>query len=171
MRYGPWPRRGRLLRHLSFSSSFPRVPNPGGSGHVKGALAHLAQRGLPLTWPRRDYIALLEEEEKRRSNRQRCFSAARGRAQLLVPRRQGGRSGEGARARPRCPAAHSLAVKDHSYNHGAQRPARGGGARCPRAARQPTPALRPAHVCAAWPRHAPCMRPRSASPEARRACP
>src|SRR6266852_1037211 len=55
---------GRLLRHLSFSSSFLRCPNPGGSGHVKGARAHRAQRGLPLTWPRQDYIARLEEEEK-----------------------------------------------------------------------------------------------------------
>jgi hypothetical protein len=54
-------------------------------------------------------------------------------------------------------------VKDHSSNHGAQRPARGGGARCPPAARRPTPALRPAHACAARPRHAPCTRPRSAS--------
>jgi hypothetical protein len=36
MLYGPWPRRGRLLRHFWFSSSFPRVPNPGGQGHVKG---------------------------------------------------------------------------------------------------------------------------------------
>jgi hypothetical protein len=26
--------------------------------------------GHDLTWPRRDYLALLEEEEKRRSNRQ-----------------------------------------------------------------------------------------------------
>ena len=43
-------------------------------------------------------------------------------------------------------AAHSPAVKDHSYNHGAQRLARGGGARCPRAGRQPTPAPRPARV-------------------------
>ena len=37
------------------------------------------QRGLPLTWPRRgDLIALSEEEEKRRSNRQ-PLAAARGR--------------------------------------------------------------------------------------------
>ena len=64
MRYGPWPRSGRLLRHFSFSSSFLRCPNPGGQGHVKGALAHRAQRGLPWTWPRQDYIARLEEEEK-----------------------------------------------------------------------------------------------------------
>jgi len=64
MRYGPWPRSGRLLRHFSFSSSFLRYPNPGGSGHVKGARAHRAQRGLPWTWPRQDYIAPPEEEEK-----------------------------------------------------------------------------------------------------------
>ena len=78
MLYGPWPRSGRLLRHFSFSSSFLRCPNPGGSGHVKGALAHRAERGRPLTWPRQDYLALLEEEEKYRSNRQ-PRAAARGR--------------------------------------------------------------------------------------------
>src|SRR3989475_1244008 len=43
MRYGPWPRSGRLLRHFSFSSSFLRCPNPGGAGHVQGALAHRAR--------------------------------------------------------------------------------------------------------------------------------
>src|SRR6266446_3142100 len=64
MRYGPWPQSGRLLRHLSFSSSFLRCPNPGGEGHVKDALAHRAERGLPWTWPRQDYIAPPEEEEK-----------------------------------------------------------------------------------------------------------
>src|SRR5215471_13177806 len=31
---------------------------------------------------------------------------------------------------------------------------------------QPTPARRPAHACAAWPRHVPCMRPWSASTDA-----
>src|SRR5215831_306930 len=60
-----------------------------------------------LTWPRRDYIALFEEEEKRRSNGQRCVSAARGRPQLLLPRRQGGRAGEGARDPPLVPARHT----------------------------------------------------------------
>jgi hypothetical protein len=73
MRYGPWPRSGRLLRHLCFSSSFLRVPNPGGARPCQGG-THCVQwggRSRPaLTWPRRDYIALLEEEEKRRSNRQ-----------------------------------------------------------------------------------------------------
>ena len=64
--------------------SFPRLFNPGGSGHVQGALAHRAERGLPLTWPREDYIALLEEEEKRRSNRQ-PRAAARGRPSPCAP--------------------------------------------------------------------------------------
>jgi len=105
MRYGPWPRSGRLLRHFSFSSSFPRVPNPGGARPCQGG-THCVQWGgrwrPALTWPRRDYIALPEEEEKRRSNRQ-PRAAARGRPQRHLPRRQGGRSGEGARACDRCP--------------------------------------------------------------------
>src|SRR5215510_529847 len=67
MRYGPWPRRGRLLRHLCFSSSFPRVPNLGGARPCQGG-THCVQWGgrwrPALTWPRRDYIALLEEKEK-----------------------------------------------------------------------------------------------------------
>jgi hypothetical protein len=107
MRYGPWPRRGRLLRHLCFSSSFPRVPNPGGARPCQGG-THCVQWGgrwrPALTWPRRDYIALLEEEEKRRSNRQ-PRAAARGRPQLRLPRRQGGRSGEGARDPPLVPGS------------------------------------------------------------------
>jgi hypothetical protein len=48
-------------------------------------------------------------------------------------------------------AAHSPAVKDHSSNHGAQRPARGVGTRCPHAARQPAPAPRLAGAYAACP--------------------
>ena len=55
------------------------------------------------------------------------------------PRCHGWRSGEGARARHRCPAAHSPAVKDQSNNTGAQRPAGGVGARRHHTARQPTP--------------------------------
>jgi hypothetical protein len=54
-----------------------------------------------------------------------------------------GRPGHGKPSTAVRSSAHSPAVKDHSYNHGAQRLARGGGARCPRAARQPAPALRP----------------------------
>ena len=81
MLYGPWPRSGRLLRHLCCSSSFAAQLNPGGAGHVKGARAHRAERGRPLTWPRQDYIALLEEEEQRRSNRQPP-AAARGGGEL-----------------------------------------------------------------------------------------
>src|SRR2546430_14557281 len=39
---------------------------------------------LPWTWPRQDYIARLEEEEKRRSNRQ-PRAAARGRPPPCAP--------------------------------------------------------------------------------------
>jgi hypothetical protein len=42
-------------------------------------------------------------------------------------------------------------VKDHSYNHGAQRPTRGVGARCHHAARKRTPVPRLARAWAACP--------------------
>ena len=80
-------------------------PNPGGSGHVKGARAHRAQRGRPLTWPRQDYIALPEEEEKRCSNRQPP-AAARGRPPPWCPTATAGGQGKehapapGARLHP-----------------------------------------------------------------------
>src|SRR6266851_3165526 len=93
MRYGPWPRRGRLLRHFSFSSSFLRCPNPGGPGHVQGALAHRAQRGLPLTWPRQDYLARLEEEEK--APRQPAAACGcQGPATAMVPAAMAGGQGK-----------------------------------------------------------------------------
>ena len=44
MLYGPWPQSGRLLRHFSFSSSFPRVPNPGGARPCQGG-THCVQWG------------------------------------------------------------------------------------------------------------------------------
>jgi hypothetical protein len=166
MRYGPWPRRGRLLRHLCFSSSFLRFPNPGGWGHVQGARAHRAERGLPLTWPRQDYIARLEEEEKRRSNRQ-PRTAARGRPRPWPPpprlavRGQEHASATSARQHTARP------VKDHLTYSGAQRPPRGGGARCHHTVHLPPPAPRQARACAACPRHAQGLRPRSASTEVR----
>src|SRR5439155_27060885 len=95
---------------FSFSSSFLRCPNPGGSGHVKGALAHRAERGRPLTWPRRDYIARLEEEEKA-PLQSAAACGCQGPATVMVPAATAGGQGTGARPRLRCPAAHSLASK------------------------------------------------------------
>ncbi len=95
-----------------------------------------------MTWPRQDYLARLEEEEKA-PQQPAAACGCQGPATAMVPRCHGWRSGEGARARHRCPAAHSPAVKDRSTYSGAQRPARGVGARCPHAARQPTPMPRP----------------------------
>jgi hypothetical protein len=99
MRYGPWPRRGRLLRHLWFFFLLPARPQSWRTRPCQGG-THCVQWGgrwrPALTWPRRDYLAHLEEEEKRRSNRQ-PRAAARGRPQRRFPRRQGGHSGEGAR--------------------------------------------------------------------------
>ena len=155
MRYGPWPRRGRLLRHLCFSSSFPRVSNPGGARSCQGG-THCVQWGgrwrSALTWPRRDYLALLEEEEKRCSNGQRCVSAARGRPQRRFPLHQGGRSGEGARDQPLVPGSTQPGSKRPFDLQRSAATCEGWGARCPRAAHQPTPAPRPAHACATWPR-------------------
>jgi hypothetical protein len=147
----PWPRRGRLLRHLCFSSSFPRLFNPGGQGHVKGARAHRAQRGLPLTWPRRDYIALSEEEEKRRSNRQ-PLAAARG------------RTGE-QNARQPLQQDRWLPVREHwpCWRHGSTQPGSkrpldqqrsaatygGVGASSHHTVHLPSPGPRPARACAA----------------------
>ena len=102
MLYGPWPQSGRLLRHFSFSSSFLRCPNPGGKGHVKGALAHRAQRGLPWTWPRRDYIAHPEEEEKA-PQQSAAACGCQGPATVMVPRRHGWRSGDRSTAPPPVP--------------------------------------------------------------------
>src|SRR5262247_4499131 len=81
MRYGPWPRRGRLLRHLWFFFLLPAPLQSWRTRPCQGG-THCVQWGgrwrPALTWPRRDYIALPEEEEKRRSNRQ-PLAAARGR--------------------------------------------------------------------------------------------
>ena len=160
MLYGPWPRRGRLLRHFSFSSSFPRLFNPGGARPCQGG-THCTQwggRGRPaLTWPRRDYLAPPEEEEKRCSNGQRCVSAARGRAQLLLPRCQGGRAGEGARARSRCPRGTQPGSKRPIDQQSASA-GRGLGVPHHQGMRQPTPALPGASVPCL---HAQCLRPTS----------
>ena len=73
----PWPRSGRLLRHLCCASSLRRGANAEEAG-VKAA-QHRAARGPALTQERpAHYIALpWKEEEQRRSNWQRCVSAAR----------------------------------------------------------------------------------------------
>ena len=142
MRYGPWPRRGRLLRHLWFFFLLPARPQSWRTRPCQGG-THCVQWGgrwrPALTWPRRDYLALLEEEKKRRSNGQRCFSAARGRPQRRLPRHQGGRSGEGARTRSRCPRGtqpgSKRPIEPQSVSAG-----RGQGAPNPQGGRQPTPA-------------------------------
>ena len=159
MRYGPWRRRSRLLRHFCFSSSFPRLFNPGGARPCQGG-THCVQWGgrwrPALTWPRRDYIALSEEEEKRRSNRQ-PRAAARGRVQRRLPRCQGGRSGEGARARSWCPRGTQPGSKRPIDQHSAAA-GRGLGVPHPQGMRQPTPALPGASVPCL---HAQCLRPTS----------
>ena len=149
MRYGPWPRRGRLLRHLCFSSSFPRVPNPGGARPCQGG-THCGQWGgrwrPALTWPRRDYIALLEEEEKRRSNRQ-PFCGCQGPATAaLTP--ASGRALRGRSTRPATGARQHTARQSKTARPtlGAQRRTRGVGARCHHTVHLPPPVPQPAHA-------------------------
>jgi hypothetical protein len=64
----------------------------------------------------------------------------------MCPAATAGGQGEGARNRPRCPAAHSPAVKDRSTYNGAQRPARGVGPRGPTLHARPRP-RRVRHRC------------------------
>ena len=78
---------------------------------------------------------------------------ARGAAPALRPSPEAAetRPGHGEPSTAPVSAAHSPVVKDHVSNNGAQRPARGVGARCHHTARQPTPAPRQARACASCP--------------------
>ena len=145
MLYGPWPRRGRLLRHVCFFFLLPALPQSWWMRPCQRCAGAPSVASLPLTWPHQDYIARLEEEEKA-PQQSAAACGCQGPATAMVPAATAGGQGRGARPHPRCPAAHSPAVKDRSYNHGAQRPARGVGARCHHAGRQPTPAPRPART-------------------------
>ena len=104
----------------------------------------------PGRGPARITLRVLRRKKKRRSNRQ-PRAAARGRPPPWCPAAMAG--GQGKEHAPATGARQHTArpVKDHSTYRGAQRPTRGVGARCPHAARQPTPAPRPARACAACP--------------------
>ena len=95
-------------------------------------------------------MRVLRRKKKSRSNRQ-PRAAARGRPPPCAPPpRQAVR---GRSTRPATGARQHTArpVKDHSSNHGAQRPTRGVGARCHHAARKRMPAPRLARAWAACP--------------------
>ena len=104
----------------------------------------------PGRGPARITLRVLRRKKKRRSNRQ-PRAAARGRPPSWSPPSRlavrGQEHGPAPGARPHT----ARTVKDHLTYSGAQRPARGGGARCPHAARPPVPAPRQAHACAAFP--------------------
>jgi hypothetical protein len=86
-------------------------------------------------------LRLLRRKKKGRSNRQ-PRAAARGRPPPCAPLPWLAVRGEHAPATGARPHT-ARPVKDHLSNHGAQRPARGVGARCLHAARQPTPVPHP----------------------------
>src|SRR5712691_8444033 len=97
---------------FSFSSSFLRCPNPGGSGHVQGALAHRAERGRPWTWPRQDYIARLEEEEKA-PQQPAAACGCQGPATAMVPAVTAGGQGKEHAPAPGARQHTARLVKDH----------------------------------------------------------
>jgi len=117
-------------------------------------------------WPRRDYIALLEEEEKRRSNEQRCFSAARGRPQRLFP---GVRAGAQGREHAPAPGARQHTARQYKTIRTTTERSdlRGVGGHAAPALHASPRLYRVRHVCAPpVPRHAQGQRPRSASRKA-----
>jgi hypothetical protein len=113
MRYGPWPRSGRLLRHFFFFFLLPARPQSWRMSPCQGG-THCVQWGgrwrPALTWPRRDYIAPPEEEEKA-PPQSAAACGYQGPATIMAPAGMAGGQGRGARPRPRCPAAHSPASK------------------------------------------------------------
>ena len=138
----PWPRSGRLLRHFLFFPPF--AAEPIGASGCQGCVAPSGARPGLDAGASGDYIAWPSKEEKT----------------PLQPAAASGCQGTHGRterppASPAGPLAaiagalallatrqHTARIKDRSSNHGAQRPARGVGARLP-------PRWPPAHACAA----------------------
>jgi hypothetical protein len=124
-----------------------------------------------LTWPRRDYLALLEEEEKRRSNRQ-PLCGCQGPATAAFPPASG-RARRGGSTRPATGARPHTARQSKTVRPTAERSdLRGVGGHAapalPASPRQP----RVRHACTApVPPQAQGLRQWSASTEACLACP
>jgi hypothetical protein len=171
MRYGPWPRK-RPVAAAFFLFLPPSCAVPILAEKAMSRVRWRTERSeaCPGRGPAGITLRILRRKKKRRSNRQ-PRAAARGRPppwsppSRLAVRGRSTRPAIGARPHTARP------VKDHLTYSGAQRPARGGGARCPHTERQRTPAPHPARACAAWPRYAQGLRPWSASTEARLARP
>ena len=104
------------------------VPILAQAGHVQGALAHRAQRGLPLTWPRPDYIALPVRRKKNAAATGSADAALPGSCRAHVPPGAGRHPGVSREDGPAGAAAHSPTVKDHSTYPGAQATSAGYGA-------------------------------------------
>jgi hypothetical protein len=108
------------------------------------------REACPGRGPARITLRVLRRKKKRRSNRQ-PRAAARGRPPSWSPPSRLAVRGQEHGPAPGARQHTARAVKDHLTYSGAQRPARGGGARCPHTVRLPTPAPRPAQACAACP--------------------
>ena len=158
----PLARKGRLLRHLCFSSPDAAQPILAEKTMSRVRLqAHRAQRGLPLTLSRQDYIAWPFQEKKNAAATGSRPCGCQGyRVERNVPpaclQQECWRSSR--EDWPAGVAAHSPTVKDRSNNTGAQRPTGGVGVRRHHTIRQGTPALPGASVPVL---HAQCLRPTS----------
>jgi len=124
----PWPRSGRLLRHLLFFPSYAAQPNRRERvSRLRSAAEHDRREPGLDAGATGDYIAWLSKEEKTpQQPAAACGCQGSGTEQAAphgVPRaiRPGAVAAHEARA-----AQYTARIKDRSTYHGAQRPAGGG---------------------------------------------
>ena len=111
------------------------------------------RKACPGRGPAGITLRCLRRKKKRRSNRQ-PRAAARGRPPLWCPAATAGGQGKEHALAPGARPHTARRVKDQWTYHGAERLARGVGARCLHTSRQPTPAPLPAwHLRQSMPPH------------------
>ena len=101
MRYGPWPRKRPVAAAFFFCFLLPARP-PILADQAMSRVRWRTERSeaCPGRGPARITLRLLRRKQKRRSNRRLPGAGHR-----HVPRRHGGRSGEGARDPPLVPGS------------------------------------------------------------------
>jgi hypothetical protein len=156
----PLARKGRLLRRFASPDAAQPILAEKTMSRVR-LKAHRAQRGLPLTLSRQDYIAwpFQEKQNAAATGSRPCGCQGCGVEHNVPPACLQQECWRSSREDwPAGVAAHSPTVKDHSNNTGAQRPTGGVGARRHHTTRQGTSALPGASVPVL---HAQCLRPTS----------
>jgi len=154
MRYGPWPRRGRLLRHFWFSSSFPRLFNPGGSRPCQGG-THCVQWGgrwrPALTCGPAGITLRFLRRKKNAAATSSAASALPGAVHSgFSPASGRARRGGSTRPPPVPGSTQPGSIRPFVQPRSAAT-CEGWGGTLPLRCTQPTPVPRPARVCAACP--------------------